>query len=179
MKKRIIKARSKKGSVLVELALLTPFLLLLVGGIFEIGRMYYIQNTLEYSAKEAARIGSSIKESADASFMSKGTISRREIENLIVNSVRVKGVIEEPGQFTIRYLNPAGNEIQGIQNDLPFDRENNPGAIDFIEVEIKYPGVGTNVNKPIPVIFNPGDIFMNSITLKAKSVFKIEGRFER
>ena len=42
------------------------------------------------------------------------------------------GVIEEPGQFMIRYLNPAGNEIQGIQNDLPFDRQNNPGAIDFL-----------------------------------------------
>lgn len=172
------KTRTQRGSVFVELTLLVPLFILIIGGVFEISRMYYIQNTLEYSAKEAARVGSSVRESVDANFMSKSTVSRMEIENLILNSVRVMGVIEEPGQFMIRYLNPAGNVIQGVQNDLPFDRANNPGAISFVEVEITYPGTGANVNKPIPALFNPFNIFQSSIKLMSKAIFQIEGRFD-
>ena len=96
LQKLKINSRSNKASALVELVLVIPLILLVLGGIFEIGRMYYIQNTLEYSAKEAARIGASIRESVDENYVSKGTLSRGEIENLIVNSVRVNNVIEEP-----------------------------------------------------------------------------------
>lgn len=170
--------RSKSGAALVELVLVVPLLLLVIGGVFELGRMYYLQSTLEYGAKEAARIGASIKESVDENFMSKGTISKSELENLIVNSVRIPRVIEEPGQFMIRYLNNGGNEVQGVM-DLPFDRQNNPGAINFLEVEITYPGEGANVNTPIPVVFNPGNIFESKVALMARAVFQIEGRFER
>lgn len=172
-----VKFRSAKGSALVELVLVIPLLLLAIGGIFEIGRMYYIQSTLEYGAKEAARIGSSVRESVDQNFRSTGTLSRSELEDLILNSIRVNRVIEEPGQFMIRYLNNAGNEVQGVM-DLPFDRQNDPGAIHFVEVELSYPGTGANVNSPIPIIFNPGNIFQQSLTLMARAVFQIEGRFE-
>lgn len=172
------KYRNSRGSALVELVLTIPLLLLVIGGIFELGRMYYIQSTLEYGAKEAARIGASIKESVDENYNSKGTISKAAIENLIVNGVRVNGVIEEPGQFTIRYLNRGGNEVMGVQ-DLPFDRQNDPGAINYVEVEITYPGQGPGVNTPIPVVFNPGHIFANQVALMAKAIFQIEGRFER
>lgn len=172
------KIRSQKGSVFAELILVVPLLLLLVGGIFEIGRMYYIQSTLEYGAKQAARIGSSIKESVDANFMGRGTIQRAALESLIINSVRVNGVIEEPSQFTIKYYNMAGNEVMGVQN-LPFDRQNNPGSIEFIEVEIVYPGAGPGVNTPVPAVFNPANIFgEGGLMLMAKAIFKVEGRFE-
>ncbi len=171
--------RNKRGSAFTELVIIIPFIVVLIGTIFEVSRIYYIQNTLEYGAREAARIGASVRESVDANYMSKNTIARSELENLIINSVRVMGVIEEPGQFTIKYLNPGGNEIQGIQNDLPFDRQNNPGSIDFIQVEVTYPGVGANVSTPIPAVFNPGNVFQSNITLMAKAIFKIEGRLER
>lgn len=172
------KVRSHSGSAFVELVVLLPLLIFLVGGVFELGRMYYIQNTLEYGAKEAARIGASIKESVDANFMSRGTVNKSELESLILNSVRVNGVIEEPGQFTIRYLNMAGNTVQGVQ-DLPFDRQNNPGAIDFVEVTITYPGSGPRVNRPIPLVFNVPEIFPASVVLMSKAIFQVEGRFER
>lgn len=179
-----IKSRSKSGSVFVELALVVPFLIFLVLAIFEVSRMYHIQNTLEYGAKQAARIGASIKESVDVNFMGRGTILKSELENLIINSVRVRGIIEEREQFTIKYYNMAGNEVMGIQ-DLPFDRQNNPGSIDFIEVEIKYPGSGPSVSTPIPAVLDPGrvlelaNIFPNGgVTLRAKAIFKIEGRFD-
>ena len=170
--------RNIRGSVFAELALIMPVLILFLTGMFELSRMFYLQNTIEYAAKEAARVGSSIKESVDANFMSKGTVSRTELENLITNSVRIKGVIEEPGQFRISYLNPAGNVVQGVQ-DLPFDRQNNPGSIDYIQVEITYPGAGPPVNAPIPLLFNPANMFQSKVSLMSKAVFKIEGRFER
>lgn len=171
-------SRSKKGSAFTEMIVILPFVIMLMGAIFEVSRIYYLQNNLEYGAREAARIGASVKENVDANFMSKNTIARAEIENLIKNSVRIMGVIEEPGQFTIKYLNPAGNEVQGVQ-DLPFDRQNNPGSIDFVQVEITYPGAGAGVSTPIPIVFNPGNIFQSNITLMAKAIFQIEGRLER
>ena len=171
--------RNQKGTAFTELVIVIPFIVLLIGTIFEVSRIYYLQNTLEYSAREAARIGASIKESVGADCMSNTTISKAAIENLIKNSVRVMGVIEEPGQFTIKYLNPSGTELVGLGDNLPFDRQNNPDSIDFIQVEITYPGVGANVSTPIPAAFNPGNIFQSNVTLMAKAIFQIEGRLER
>ena len=171
--------RSQRGIAFSELALVIPFIVLLIGGVFEVSRVYYIQNNLDYAAKEAARVGSSVRESVDQNFMSRGTISRREMENLIRNSVRIQGVVEEPGQFTINYLNRAGNPIMGAQNNLPFDRQNNPGAVDFVQVEVTYPGAGPNVNRPIPFVFNPANAFRGSWILMSRAIFRIEGRLER
>ena len=170
--------RSNKGAALTELVLVVPLLLLMIGIVFEIGRVFYIKNVLEYSSKKAARIGASIKESVDETFMGKGTISKTELENLIVNSVRVSMVIEDKEQFMIRYLNKGGNEVMGVV-DLPFDRQNNPGSIEYVEVEISYPGQGQNVNSPIPLVFNPGNLFNSTISLSSRAVFQIEGRLER
>ncbi|OGI19787.1 MAG: hypothetical protein A3B68_08225 [Candidatus Melainabacteria bacterium RIFCSPHIGHO2_02_FULL_34_12] len=178
MNNKISKFRSRRANAMVEMVMIVPLLIMLIGSVFEIGRIYYIQNTLEYGAKEAARIGASVRESTDQNFVSKGTVSRNELEALIKNGVRVQGVIEEPEQFTVKYLNSAGNEVQGVQ-DLPFDRTNNPGSIDYVQVEIKYPGVGPGVNKPVPAVFNPANVFNGSLTLMSKATFKIEGRFQR
>ncbi len=173
-------SREQRGSIFAEIALIVPLLILFLGGMFELSRMYYLQNTLEYAVKEAARIGSSVKESVNANYVSKGTISKTELENLIKSSVRVMGIVEEPGQFMIKYLNSAGSEVVAAQDALPFDRKNNPNsAVDFVQVEITYPGTGSNVNSPIPSVFNPIGVFHNSVVLSSKAVFKIEGRFER
>ena len=178
------KIRSQRGSVFVELALVIPLLIFCVLATFEVARAYHIQSTLEYGAKEAARIGASIREGVDSNSMSVGTISRSQLENLILNGVRVRGIIDEPGQFMIRYLNMAGNEVNGVQN-LPFDRQNDPGAVDFVEVQIQYPGAGASVSTPIPAVLDPGRLLESGmifpdggIVLRSKAIFKIEGRFD-
>ncbi len=48
--------RRQRGSALVEFAMVLPLLLVLVFGIFEIGRALHIQQTLVYSAHEGARL---------------------------------------------------------------------------------------------------------------------------
>jgi Flp pilus assembly protein TadG len=48
--------RGERGASAVEFALLLPFLLLLVGGIIDLGRLFYTQNIVVNSAREGARM---------------------------------------------------------------------------------------------------------------------------
>ncbi|QEM68883.1 pilus assembly protein [Geobacter sp. FeAm09] len=47
--------RSSRGQALVELALLLPILLLLIFGVIEFGRAFYMKNTLTNAVRHAAR----------------------------------------------------------------------------------------------------------------------------
>jgi Flp pilus assembly protein TadG len=47
--------RSERGAAAVEFALVLPFLLLLLLGIIEYGRLFYLQNSLTNAARVAAR----------------------------------------------------------------------------------------------------------------------------
>lgn len=49
------KSSNEAGAALVEFAIITPLLLLLVFGIIEFGRAYNTQNTLTHAAREGAR----------------------------------------------------------------------------------------------------------------------------
>jgi Flp pilus assembly protein TadG len=48
--------RGERGASAVEFALLLPFLLLLVGGIIDLGRLFYTQNIVVNAAREGARM---------------------------------------------------------------------------------------------------------------------------
>lgn len=48
--------KNKKGAALVELAIILPFLFLIVSGIFEFGRAMYTTNTLNNAARYGARL---------------------------------------------------------------------------------------------------------------------------
>ncbi|WP_051292914.1 TadE/TadG family type IV pilus assembly protein [Citrifermentans bremense] len=50
-----MKQSDQKGQAMVELALLLPLLLLIVFGITEFGRAFYIKNALTNAAREGAR----------------------------------------------------------------------------------------------------------------------------
>jgi len=49
--------RNQRGQALIELALLLPFLLLLLLGIMEFGRTFHAYLTITYAAREGARAG--------------------------------------------------------------------------------------------------------------------------
>ncbi len=167
MKRKSKFSRSEKGIAMAELAVVIPVLIVFIGAIFEISRAYYIQQVLEFGVKEAAKMGTHVKVSGT-------TLTTASVQNLIVNSVMVSGVIMETGQFTIKYYTKSGTELMGAS--LPFDRTNNPaGSVDLVEVKVSYPGTGAGVNTPVPAILNPGSVFMGSLTLSARSVFQIDG----
>ena len=167
MKRRLHFSRSEKGIAMAEMALVIPILIVFVGAIFEVSRAYYIQQVLEFGVKEAAKVGTHVKVSGT-------TLNTTTVQNLIVNSVMVNGVIMETGQFMIKYFTKSGTELTGAS--LPFDRTNNPtGSVDLIEVKVSYPGTGAGVNVPVPAILNPANAFMGSLTLTARSVCQIDG----
>lgn len=75
----------ERGAAVVEFALVVPILLLLVMGIAEFGRVYYIQTTLSQAAREGARemalknnaasAKSTARSSADPLVLTNGQIS--------------------------------------------------------------------------------------------------------
>ncbi len=44
-----------EGNAAVEFALIIPLLLVLIIGIYEFGRLYWVQNTLQYAAEQSGR----------------------------------------------------------------------------------------------------------------------------
>jgi Flp pilus assembly protein TadG len=51
----VTNARGERGAAAVEFALVLPLLVLLVFGITEFGRVYYVQTTISGAAREGAR----------------------------------------------------------------------------------------------------------------------------
>jgi len=47
--------RDCAGSAAVEFAMLIPLFLMLIFGVYEFGRIYWLQNTLQYAAEQTAR----------------------------------------------------------------------------------------------------------------------------
>lgn len=50
----------ERGAALVEMALVLPFLLLLVVGIWTTARAYNVKNTMDHAVREAARYGATV-----------------------------------------------------------------------------------------------------------------------
>lgn len=57
--------KSQKGQSLVEFALIVPLILLLLFGMFDIGRVLFSAVALEHAAREGARVASVGKTNAD------------------------------------------------------------------------------------------------------------------
>jgi Flp pilus assembly protein TadG len=50
----------ERGAALVEMALVLPFLLLLIVGIWTTARAFNVKNTMDHAVREAARQGATI-----------------------------------------------------------------------------------------------------------------------
>ena len=53
-------SRNERGAALIEMALLTPILLLLVVGIWTTARAWNVHNTMDHAVREAARYGATV-----------------------------------------------------------------------------------------------------------------------
>lgn len=89
--------RNERGSALVEMAILAPFLIMLVLGVIEVGRMMFIQVDLNEAAQEGAlfatfqpedslEIQNRVVESTDSLSLS---VDNVEVDCLAANRVRV------------------------------------------------------------------------------------------
>ena len=73
---RFLRFRRRRGAVIVEFALIMPFMLLIVAGIIDFSRAYSQLNTINASLREGARYGAALSR-PDTSFKQiKGEVRR-------------------------------------------------------------------------------------------------------
>lgn len=105
-----------RGQGLVEFALIIPIFLLVVLGLFDLGRAVFYSSTLSNSAREAVRLGIVDQNTAD--------IRQEAIDS-------ASGVMRlQPGDVTVEYLNP--DLTSGTCSTPPYQL----GCV--IRVEIRY-----------------------------------------
>jgi Flp pilus assembly protein TadG len=59
--KRRLNSRRERGSVIIEMAIVTPLLLFMMAGIVDLGLLYWEQEVLTNAAREGARAGARAK----------------------------------------------------------------------------------------------------------------------
>ena len=57
VRNRVRRLRSERGAELIEMAIVTPILLLILGGIFDFGMMFRTWEVVTNAAREGARVG--------------------------------------------------------------------------------------------------------------------------
>lgn len=76
-----LRYNSQKGQDLVEFALVIPVFLILLIGLFELGRMIYMKHNLDKATREAARAGAVMMD-ADQAELTADTVCRQVLDDL-------------------------------------------------------------------------------------------------
>ncbi|MEP0844532.1 MAG: pilus assembly protein [Phycisphaerae bacterium] len=79
---------ARRGAAVVEMAVVTPLLLMIMFGIIEFGWVFMIQETITNAAREAARVGA-----LQASTQS-------DVENRFMQAMAPTGIAVSPGMLT-------------------------------------------------------------------------------
>lgn len=102
--------KSQKGQSLVEFALIVPLVLLLLFGMFDIGRILFSSVALEHAAREGARVASVGKSNSDVmSSITNATTSleRNKLNVSISTEERNSGEnVEIELKYPVEILNP-------------------------------------------------------------------------
>jgi len=116
--------KNERGTTAVEFALVLPIFALLLMGIIDFGRYYFVQHTVQYATREGTRLG-----------LVGGTMGELDRTGSIIQKIKDNaGIAINPAELSISifpitgYTDPTGWE--GTQN------AGGPG--DFIRVRTKY-----------------------------------------
>ena len=102
----------ERGSAMVEAAICIPLLLVLMVGIFEVGRAYETWQVLTNAAREGARMavtptGSTADTTALVrAYMSNGQLTKSATATVVINeaaSINVNGTLVSASQVTVDY----------------------------------------------------------------------------
>lgn len=138
--------RGSKGQALVELALMLPILLLLILGVIEFGRAFYMKNTLTNAVRHAAR-----KAAVNTSWNQ--------------NSIRfwtysaVPGSWRNPSSITLAQSSPTSPPASGS------------GAGITVLATVKFKTIAPNFDFPRYKINSP---FRNYTTISAQATMRYE-----
>ena len=140
-------AKSEQGQALVEMALMTPILLILIAGIVEAGRAFVIYVQLENASREGARAGVLVpKLTSDIQ-----AATRRELPTEIANAVNV--VVTCSSGITSTFLDCV--------TSFP------PNSGDKIAVSVSY-----NYEPIMPIV--NGITTLTNLTMHANTVMQVQ-----
>ena len=93
------KGASDRGAALIEMALVLPFLMLLVVGIWTTARAYNVKNTMDHAVREAARYGATVDPWDGSSptavrALVDGELNNAAIPTAAVNTLCIEQVLE-------------------------------------------------------------------------------------
>lgn len=91
--------RSERGANLVEMAIVTPLLLLLLAGAIDIGRMFNNYIIITNAAREGARLAARLPCRADDS--TQRSLLRSAIVDAVIQEAANSGVVLESGDVSI------------------------------------------------------------------------------
>jgi Flp pilus assembly protein TadG len=83
------RARSKRGASLVELALVLPVLLLLVGGVADFGRAFYTYIALTNASREGARAASNYPQTQYEAYVKQAAIDEASSGGVTITAANV------------------------------------------------------------------------------------------
>jgi Flp pilus assembly protein TadG len=115
---KINERQSERGQSMVEIALTLPILILLLGGLLDLGRVYFTQVALEDSVGEAAL------------YLSINPACRYASDG---------AACADPNNAYYRAKNSVGAEVDWTRVSIAFERPDVYGVGDPVKVTIRYP----------------------------------------
>lgn len=120
---RVREAAPSRGQAMVEFALIVPIFVLLLVGLFDVGRAVHAYNTVNNAAREAARIA----------------IVDQYEDHITAEAVgAASGVGVDPDDVTVTYREPDGSACAGVGTDAV------AGCVAIVTVTHRY-GAATSV----------------------------------
>lgn len=148
-----ILSRRERGAVLIEAALITPLLVMLVFGIWTTARAWNIHNVLDHAAREAARYGAAEPTHSEIETVAEGEVISATVSwgsvTYCASVIRdgagqmYDGTTESPGQCVGAALDPTTD--------------------DRVQVFLRIP------NYPLNFVF-----FTTTVNLEARAVARLE-----
>lgn len=121
--------KKTEGSVVVEFALIAPILFLMIFGLIECGRAYFIRSNLQYAAGEAGRYAMVYKTASDTTITAQVTQHLVAVDPTDVTvTIQTQTINGQPfKQIAIAYnftsvvsgLLPWGNIPLNVQSSVP------------------------------------------------------------
>ena len=101
---------ARRGGAVVEMAIVSPLLLMMLLGIVEFGYVFMVQQTLTNGVREACRTAALA-----------GTITDDDIRNRFQQAIAPTGITVTPGMLTITHATTL-NPVETVRATVPYSQ---------------------------------------------------------
>jgi len=123
--RRLVRGQLRRGTAVVEMAVVTPLLLLLIFGIMEFGWVFMMEQTITNATREAARVAI-LQGSTDT-----------DVRTRFTQAMAPTGITVDNNMLTISRTT-GDNPVVTVKASMPYSKVSLVGSL-----------LGLNLNKPI------------------------------